>query len=133
MAEEVVVGEQLTGEMIEAGKRLLRALDSSRLRFSGAFWLYMSDSEAWRLVLVSQEVNIHGPRKVYGDIQDVLLKSQERKKLRLSDITVMENDAEFITSLRRAVGTSDGIAGIRFSRNSINGHYIEDAYIYRLT
>jgi hypothetical protein len=34
--------------------------------------------------------------------------------------------------LKGAIQTGPGINGIRFSRNMINGTYIDDAFIYRL-
>ena len=54
-------------------------------------------------------------------------------KVSLSDISVVENTDPLVTLLRTAVKTGMGIAGLRFSRNTINGHFIEDAYLYRVT
>jgi len=34
--------------------------------------------------------------------------------------------------IRKVIGTGGSIQGIRFSQNAINGHFIEDAYIYRI-
>ena len=70
---------------------------------------------------------------MYHDIQKVLREISGRKRVGLSDITVMGDDAAIVSSLRKAITTGNDISGIRFSRNVINGQYIEDAYIYRMT
>ena len=134
MAEEVVVKEVLTKEMIEAGAELTRLLDQTPLVVSASLWLYIPESNIWRLIIVSPEVETSGPRKVYQKIQPVLSQILEEKpSIGLKDISVVENNNPLIALLRMAIRTGDGISGIRFSRNTINGQFIEDAYIYRMT
>lgn len=119
--------------MIEVGEGLTRALDKAKVPINGAFWLYLTESERWRLVFASRRVNEYGPRRMYEDIQRVLATYGVQKKLFLSDITVMETNAPLFVSLRKAIKTGRGLTGIRFGQSSVNGHYVEDAYIYRLT
>lgn len=132
MVNEVVVTEQLTGEMVEAGKQLLSALDSAGIPVSAAFWLYFPEPETWRLVLASTRVSKFGPRKVYHDIQTVLLNLPDNKRLSLSDITVMENNAHLVASLRKGLGPAKSVGGVRLGGNIIDGQYIEKAYLYFL-
>jgi len=134
MAEEVVVKEVLTKEMIEAGAELTRLLDQTPLVVSASLWLYIPESNIWRLIIVSPEVETSGPRKVYQKIQPVLSQILEEKpSIGLKDISVVENGNPLIALLRMAIRTGDDISGIRFSKNTISGHFIEDAYIYRMT
>ena len=134
MAEEVVVKEVLTKEMIEAGAELTRLLDQTPLVVSASLWLYIPESNIWRLIIVSPEVETFGPRKVYQKIQPVLSQILEEKpSIGLKDISVVENGNPLIALLRMAIRTGDDISGIRFSKNTISGHFIEDAYIYRMT
>ncbi len=130
MANEVVVTEQLTGEMVEAGRQLIAALDSAGIPISAAFWLYFPEPQTWRLVLASTRVDKFGPRKVYHNIQTVLLKLPDSKRLSLSDITVVENNAPLVTSLRKALGLAKDVEGVRLGGNTIDGQYIEKAYLY---
>ena len=130
MAEEAVVKEILTSEMVKAGTELTRSLDESGMSVSASLWLYLPDSNLWRLTFASPEVGKLGPKKVYERIQAVLSKTSSI--LELKDISVVENDYSLISLLRIAIRTGDGISGISFKSNAINGHYIEDAYIYRL-
>jgi len=134
MAEETVVKEILTREMIEAGADLTRRLDEARLKVNASLWLYIPDSNLWRLIMASPAVRKDGPKKVYRKIQSILSKIPgDASIIRLNDISVVEDNDPLIILLRIALRTGDGISGIRFSKNTINGHFIEDTYIYRIT
>lgn len=134
MAEETVVKEMLTQEMIQAGTDLTRRLDEAHLDIRAALWLYMPDKNLWRFVVASPAVRQDGPKKVYQHIQTILSKMSDKTwKIPLHDISVVEDSDPLIALLRTSMSTEDGISGIRFSRNTINGHFIEDAYIYRMT
>ncbi|MBI3325977.1 MAG: hypothetical protein HYZ81_04640 [Nitrospinae bacterium] len=132
MAEEALVmtKETLTKEMIQAGAELTRRLDAAGLVVSASFWLYIPEANLWRLLIVSPEVSTAGPKKVYQKIQSVLPQIPE---IALQDISVVEQTNPLVSLLRTAVRTGEGISGIRFSKNTINGHFIEDVYIYRMS
>lgn len=132
MVDELVVTERLSDEMVQAGRTLVRALDTARVPVSGAFWLYSGEAGRWQLALASSRVKRFGPSKVYEDVQAVLARITLPKKLFLSDITVMETDAALMLSLRRENKRGLIRPGTRLSRTVINGHSIEGAYIYRL-
>ena len=134
MAQEVVVREVLTSEMIEAGAGLIRRIDPDYLFVSACLWLYLPESDVWRLIIASPEVDRYGPRRVYQKIQSVLSEIPEDiPHISLMDISVVEDNDSLVSLLRRAVKTGDSVSGVRFSRNTINGQFIDDAYIYRMT
>ena len=134
MAEETMVKEVLTEKMINAGAELIRKLDLTSLVVRSCLWFYLSESNTWRLIIASPEVARTGPRQVYGKIQSVLLDVPEGQRgMALSDISAVEDNDPLISLLRTAIKTGNGISGIRFSRSTVNGQFIEDAYIYRLT
>ena len=134
MADEMVVKESLTNEMIEAGAELIRRLDAAGFELNAGLWLYMEEPNAWRLILASPIVTRDGPSKAYQRIQSVMSKKREdRKVLSLAHISAVEPDKPIVALLRKAVKTGNGISGVRFSRNAVNGQYIEDSYIYRMT
>ena len=134
MAEETVVKEMLTQEMIQAGADLTRRLDEADLEVRASLWLYIPDKNLWRLIVASPAVRQDGPKKVYQQIQTSLSKMSDKTwKIPLHDISVVEDSDPLIVSLRTSMGTKDGISGRRFSRDIINGHFIEDAYIYKMT
>ena len=134
MADEMVVKESLTNEMIEAGAELIRRLDAAGFELNAGLWLYMEEPNAWRLILASPIVTRDGPSKAYQRIQSVMSKKREdRKVLSLAHISAVEPDKPIVALLRKAVKTGNGISGVRFSRNAVNGQYIEDSYIYKMT
>ena len=129
-----MVKEILTKEMIEAGADLTRRLDEAGLKVSASLWLYIPDSNLWRLIIASPAVRKDGPKKVYRKIQSVLSKIPgDAAIIRLKEISVVEDNDPLILLLRIPLRTGDDISGIRFSRNTINGHFIEDTYINRVT
>lgn len=134
MAQELLVSGQLTAEMIESGKALVRTLDTQSLSIKGAFWLLLPEERIWRLFLVSPQVGAFGPKAMYKKVRSAMTRLPENiPYIGTKDISVADVKAPLFQLLRTAIATGDGIGGIRFSRNVINGLMIEDAYIYRLS
>jgi hypothetical protein len=134
MAQELLVGEQLTPDMIQSGKALVAALDKIELKVKGAFWLLLSEQHIWRLIIASPEVGVLGPKAVYRKIDSILVKLPDEDVLiGIKDISVVEEKYPIYLGIRSAISTGPGISGIRFSRNIVNGQLIDDAYIYRAT
>ncbi len=127
-----MVKEQLTSDMIEFGKRLIEKLDDSSFELSSAFWFYIEDSEKWRFIISSPQIKEEGPKNAYKKVQTALKELRIDKKIALKDISVVEENHSLIKLIKTAIGNIHGISEIRFSRNTINGHYIEDALIYRI-
>lgn len=130
MAEETVVKDLLTHDMIVAGEELVRGLDASEYDVVGSLWFYLPESNEWRLMLVSPQLESEGPKKAYTRIQSVL--SKEKIGVDLLQITVCSPNDTLIKLLRSAIKTGRKMSGVRFSRNRINNLFVEDAYIYRL-
>ena len=134
MAQDSVVKESLTDAMIGAGRELTRKLDQLLWPVLASLWLYVPEGNQWKLVLASPRVTSDGPRKSYETIQSALATTPAAEgTLALSDIGVIDPDNPLIALLRAAVPTGPTVGGIRFTRNVINGHFIEDAYIYRIS
>jgi hypothetical protein len=134
MDKEILVAGILTQDMIDAGRKLIEDLDKAELSIRAALWLYLSETNVWRMIFAMPEVRIDGPRKVYKKVQMVLKKTpDDQLKIALRDISVVDDFDPLIKLLKSALKTGSGISGVRFSSNTINGHLIKDAYIYRLT
>jgi hypothetical protein len=121
----------LVDEQIDDGKKLIEVLDRSKFNLVGALWFYYSESDAWKLLLVSPLVDILGPKRSYDVLFQILQDLHLPIELFLQ-IQVLSPKENLYTLLRRAVRTGNTISTIRFSRNTINNTYIEDALIYRL-
>ena len=134
MVTEILVKESLSEQMISAGSDLIRRLDDAGLKVSGALWFYETDSNDWRLIIVSPDVRAKGVRTVYEEVQSVVRATPDDQAIiSLKDISVVDSDDPLISLLKIPIQTDNGISRIRFSRNMINGTLIEDSYIYRLT
>ena len=134
MVTEILVKESLSEQMISAGSDLIRRLDEAGLKVSGALWFYETDSNDWRLIIVSPDVRAKGVKTVYEEVQSVVRATPgDQSIISLKDISVVDSDDSLISRLKIAIKTDNGIPRIRFSRNMINGTLIEDSYIYRLT
>ena len=136
MVKEVVVTDYLTQEMIEAGVELIRRLDNdANLDVRAALWLYVTESDAWRLMIATPELKVVGPRKLYQKIGSLIKEIDGHSKISLGDISVIDSNDPIIRALKVAIKSeqTDIDNGIRLTRNAIGGQYIEDVYIYRLT
>lgn len=124
----------LTADMIDAGRRLLELLDSQGFPARACFWFYFPESDRWRFVVASAEVRVRGPHTAYRQVQTVARNVPDATKLfGPGDVTVVKDNDPLVLLLRKAIVTGPGISGIRFTSNSVNGTFIDDAYIYRLT
>jgi hypothetical protein len=118
-------------DRFKAGATLLRRLDEVHFSVNDALWLRAQDEDDWRLWLSSTLVDNQGPTAAYTRLRRILRGSQAGD-LDLRQVTVVSRNHPLLQLLRSAVRTGPGISNIRFSRNTINGTFIEDAYIYRL-
>lgn len=133
MAENTVVKEQLTSAMVDAGAELVRKLDEMGISTTAALWLFESEVNEWRLVFASPEVATRGPREVYEKIRQAVEQLKDKASAApFSAIALLDADADLIRVLRVGLKTGAGVSRIRVSKNAVNGHYIDDALIYRV-
>jgi hypothetical protein len=136
MAEETVVKEPLTEEMIAAGQEVVRRLHAEKFDTVSAFWLFTTEFRQWYFVIASPKVEKEGPLKVYGRIHKVLKKVPAgAPAISLFDVKVVPSDYPLVKPLRKLLrsgrGLGNGSAGVRLTRRSVGDAFIEDAYVYR--
>jgi len=117
---------------IEDGIRLLEALDQADFQVSVALWLYVAEDEEWRFMVASPLVDQRGTKESYAFFQGVLARLFPPSGISLKQVSVVSPKHDLIKLFRGAVHTGPGISGIRFTGNTINDVFIEDAYIYRM-
>lgn len=115
---------------IETGRAVTDALISARFAVSAALWLYMSEAGEWRLIIATPLVDKWGPRRAYSDLQVILAANQLR--IDLSKISLVSPKDSLIRLLKSSLRFHGPAPGIRFTGNTVNNVYIEDAYVYRI-
>jgi len=143
VAEEVVVKDQLTPDMIEAGDELTR-----RLRRDGDFgllcslWLYSSEFNRWQLVVATPIVDRSGPIHAYRSIEGIVGDDWPYPDAPLYEISILRSDHSLVRALRslgpfevqeiprgpRPSPTVRVHKKIKFSR--AQDVFIEDALVY---
>lgn len=126
MAEEVVVKEQLTNEMVAAGRDLARHLAAKDPELVSALWLYESETNQWRFVIASPRVDTDGPLQVYETVEQILQENAIRLSLR--DVTALSPTTPVIRALKSALKLG-GPTDVRFTRNRVNDVYVDDSHI----
>ena len=128
-----MVKELLTPEMINVGENLLKSLDAIGLPITAAMWLFDPETNEWQLKFSSPLSATIGRREVYRKIGEarnsIGLSSDE---FPLDTVGLLDSSDQIVGLLQQEVRTGPGISRIRFSRNAINGHFIDDALIYRI-
>jgi hypothetical protein len=116
---------------IEEGKKLLKKLDDYSLIIKSAFWYLSPENNEWRLNFATPIIDKDGPRKAYTKFQSILSKNKDIN-IKFNEISIISPMSNINKLLSSAIKTGEGISGIRFTGNVINGFLIEDAYIYRV-
>jgi hypothetical protein len=116
---------------ISLGRELINALDEAGFPVQAALWVYVPEASEWRFVVATPLVDQKGPTATYSEVQRAL-KRFVPSQISLRRISVVSPRDRFIQVLRSAIRTDPGISGIRFTNNTINNVFVEDAYIYRL-
>lgn len=124
--------ETLNKNKISAAKTLLVSLDRAGWDIDAFLWIYLTP-DTWRLVIVSSDFDKKTPRQVYKEFIKKFYKKIEVKEIGIENISLAPSKSTLLKLLRKAFRTpSKANTAVRFTSNTIDGVYIEDAYIYRL-
>lgn len=133
MAKELLVREFLSPQMIKSGEKLIKKLDDKHAEVKSALWFFLPEERVWTLLIASRLVTQEGPKKFYKKIIEANRNSKiSDRVISINNISVTSPVEPLIQVINSMVNTdNDSINGIRFSRNTINGVFIEDCHIYR--
>jgi hypothetical protein len=133
MAFQIVVTDTLTDAMVQVGGEMIQSLEAAGFPVRAAFWWYLPQSEVWRLMIATPVVSQLGATEAYRRIHGIVDRiPSDGAKIRMNDVSVIEDNSHLVSLLRNAVKPSRKASGIRLFQNVINGVMIDDAYIYRL-
>jgi hypothetical protein len=131
MAEETLVKEPLTQEMIDIGLSIVQEMHhKTNIFINAAFWLYDGETQTWKLYIASPHLKALGPRKVYEQIQSILLEKGIDINIKyFKDIYVVEDDHPLIEAIHSSIMPGNTIYQSTLSKTILNNHFIEDAYV----
>ena len=127
MGERIVVKEQLTEEMIEAGAALIEKMDTAGVRINLALWWFDLEVAEWQLVFSTPEADIyeyiHQAEKEIGD---------KAKAIPSMSYYCWLPGSEMAQAFRASVQTGPGIHRTRFRKEYVGpGYFVQDSLIYR--
>jgi hypothetical protein len=114
---------------IDAGIKVLGALDFAHLKVAVALWVVSSDYSDWRLVLSSPAFDQTHPLKAYEQVAEAL---HGRFTNTRPPILILPIKDPFIRELRRLFGKTKDVEGMRLGGQTIGNRFISDAYVYRI-
>jgi len=114
---------------VDAGTKVLKALDSAKLKVSVALWMVSSEYSDWRLVLSSPAFDQTHPLKAYEQVAETL--HDHFISIRPSVLILPIKDP-FIRDLRKIFGKAKDVTGMRLGGQTIGNRFISDAYVYRV-
>lgn len=123
----------LVNQEIEEGQRLIDALNDANVSVHSALWLYVSESETWRLMLALPLYDDEGLLKTYKKILSVFRQVKPELKIDWTGIVAVSPKDELIQGLSQdQQHWNIDLSGRRMTNSRVNRILIEDAYIYQI-
>lgn len=130
MADEILVRDQLSAEMIAGGEEMTERLLAAGWSVSAAFWLFFSDSLRWNLVFGIDEVLERGSLEIYDAIHTDF-DARPLHGIDFSEIVVLQPDHPLVKQMRGFAETSRVNAPhLRVKQVVMGNVFIDDALIY---
>lgn len=124
MAEDTLVKEVLTDNMIEAGRALVNTLEQKGASIVAAFWLYDWENNRWKLTFVFPNFD-KAPRAVISEVLDA--HKITTPAVDFLDLSYLSPKDRRVRELQEHV---DGGRNLENRRH--RGRAVEDSYVYRV-
>jgi hypothetical protein len=119
----------LVGLDIEAGSRVVTALEGAGIAIKVALWMTTPEYEDGRLVLASSELDKIDLLGAYEKVATIL---GEEFVNYLPPILILKMRDPFIHKLRQLFGSTKSVFGMRLGGQTIGNRFISDAYVYKV-
>lgn len=129
MADEVLVKDVLTQEMIADGEELTRRLVETGWDVVAAFWYYSIESYKWTLRFGISEVPVRGSQEIYSAIQADLI-ARPLRGVSFSDVMLLQPQHPLVGFLRDYANKVGSASPKRVRQGIVGNAWIEDALIY---
>jgi hypothetical protein len=132
---------ELSKSSIKAGAACLDLLDEHGFEIQGAAWIYSSFLDEWRYYVVTDLVEIDGPRATYGRLEKLFALCFNNRGLMIDDVHLgspREHVFQVLTtafnlkSKRRKAGIPTTIQNVKIQPQNGRPYFVEKALLYRL-
>lgn len=120
----------LSERLIEAGAKLLSALDDAGLQPQGAAWIFDHSLGDWRYIVATSLVDTMGRSSVYKELLTIIEKLHLPRELTVQDIHLVAPSGPLFKTISGALHIENG--RVTVSDCIINGLRV-DAVLYRWT
>jgi hypothetical protein len=117
---------------IDLGRKVIAALSRAGIPVAVGLWAFTSEAEEWRLTIATPLVDELGPLAAYGKVRKALQRAGVEEEFPLRRVFLRSPKDRVLRSLQkesRALGTL-GHEDYRLVNASIEGSFVEDAYLY---
>ena len=120
-------------ELIEVGRRLIRALQASQFEVAAAFWLFLDDFERWRLMIASP-LYLEGPRGAYSSIPESFFDPVDLPMtITVPDVVFLSPEDRRVKALEKRFLFKHEPSDALVEHADIGGEYIKAIYLYQLS
>ena len=131
MVERTLVN--LDPESIEAGEKLVQALEDRGVSVLAAFWMLGNSYADWRLALSTNTYEKDGPRAAVEEVQRTLLETGLSPSLDLSRTLLLSAHNAKVKAFSRSLFSDPKSSNARRIYGvSAGPELIDEAYIYKL-
>jgi hypothetical protein len=132
--------EALVSPNVDGARALLQLMDAAGAPPLACLWVFNPDHDSWRLWIVPSKIpgrkaNVPGPatREFYGFVASLIVENRDKVAgLDPGDVHMVESTHPAVVALSRFVRV-DGTSTVRMSNNMLDGYFLPDAVILRLT
>lgn len=121
----------LTGEDVEFGKQLTRALRESKFPYLGTLWLYDEPANEWHFTVATELVDKLGPRNTYSKLSDITRRLSATDD-QLLKISVISPHTSLYAALRSVFAPAASVEGARLAHTMVNDVFVDNAYLYEI-
>jgi hypothetical protein len=133
MGQTAVVMDQLTPGMLQQGAELVRDLENKRVTILAAFWFLRVETGAWRLFIVTPDVDTVGPLALHRKTRICLEKHGEASEIVGYQVGIISPRDSMVPLVTGVVTTGDDFQGRRFTNAWSNGQPVDDVFVYKQT
>jgi desulfoferrodoxin (superoxide reductase-like protein) len=120
----------LVSEDIDAGRRLIGALERAGLPIAVAAWLKKQEDDTWALYIATPDVEKHGPIVVYTFINKIIGALKEAR-IGVGDVVAANTTNHFVNAISSIVQLAPDI-GIRLAKVTLFGVPVDEAFVYKV-